>query len=216
MRRGIDRRGGEGRRRRRRRKGTGTIDACMSYRRGPNCLPTGDVEPRAEDLFLRGWDREGRGVETRITMRHASIGSSRERKRFSRRSVLAALWYYLLLGDVEANSPQGKFSFSFFLFFSLFCFTMAISGKVTFFSSSLSFLPFFPIRYDRNWPRSKILSNLRSFLLHLRYCETIPPLPTTNRATIYGKIDKRLVCGTIDGVGSTAVFFFSFFFRGRL
>lgn len=30
----------------------------MSYRRGPNCLPTGDVEPRAEDLFLRGWDRE--------------------------------------------------------------------------------------------------------------------------------------------------------------
>lgn len=30
----------------------------MSYRRGPNCLPTGDVEPRAEDLFLRGWNGE--------------------------------------------------------------------------------------------------------------------------------------------------------------
>lgn len=59
-------------------RGTGTIDACMSYRRGPNCLPTCDVEPRAEDLFLRGWDGEGgwRGwdsVETRITMRRASM-----------------------------------------------------------------------------------------------------------------------------------------------
>lgn len=146
MRRGIDRRGGEGRRRRRRRKGTGTIDACMSYRRGPNCLPTGDVEPRAEDLFLRGWDREGGGVETRITMRHASIGSSRERKRFSRRSVLAALWYYLLLGDVEANFTTGKILFFFLSFFFPFLFhnaTMTISGKVTFFSSSLSFLPSF-------------------------------------------------------------------------
>lgn len=120
MRRGIDRRGGEGRRRRR--KGTGTIDACMSYRRGPNCLPTGDVEPRAEDLFLRGWDREGGGVETRITMRHASIGSSRERKRFSRRNVLAALWYYLLLGDVEANFTTGKILFFFLSFFFPFLF----------------------------------------------------------------------------------------------
>ena len=193
MRRGIDRRGGEGRRRRRRRKGTGTIDACMSYRRGPNCLPTGDVEPRAEDLFLRGWDREGGGVETRITMRHASIGSSRERKRFSRRSVLAALWYYLLLGDVEANFTTGKILFFFLSFFFPFLFYNAtISGKVTFFSSSLSFLPFFPVRYDRNWPRSesKILSNSPSFLLHLQYCETTPSLPTTNRATVYGKIDK--------------------------
>lgn len=125
------------------------------------------------------------------------------------------LLYGIIFFSVTSRpiSPQGKFSFSFFLFFSLFCFTMAISGKVTFFSSSLSFLPFFPIRYDRNWPRSKILSNLRSFPLHLRYCETTPSLPTTNRATIYGKIDKRLVCGTIDGVGSTAVFFFPFFQR---
>ena len=158
MRRGIDRRGGEGRRRRRRRrKGTGTIDACMSYRRGPNCLPTGDVEPRAEDLFLRGWDREGGGVETRITMRHASIGSSRERKRFSRRSVLAALWYYLLLGDVEANFTTGKILFFFLSFFFPFLFYDGDLWK----SNVLLFKSFLPSFLSNSiWSKLASIENL--------------------------------------------------------
>lgn len=33
-----------------------TIDARMSYRQAPNCLPTGDAQPGAKDLFPWGWD----------------------------------------------------------------------------------------------------------------------------------------------------------------
>lgn len=148
----------------------------MSYRRGPNCLPTGDVEPRAEDLFLRGWDREGGGVETRITMRHASIGSSRERKRFSRRSVLAALWYYLLLGDVEANFTTGKILFFFLSFFFPFLFYDGDLWKSNVLLFKSFFLPSFPIRYDRkSCPTSVLFPSTFSIvklpLLFLRQIE---------------------------------------------
>lgn len=127
MRRGIDRRGREARRGR---KGTGTIDACMSYRRGPNCLPTGDVEPRAEDLFLRGWDREGgwRGWDSGGNQNHdapCQHGSSRERKRFRRGVCL--LLYGIIFFSVTSRpiSPREILFFLFLLSFSFFFFFTA-------------------------------------------------------------------------------------------
>lgn len=73
----------------------------------------------------------------------------------SRRSVLAALWYYLLLGDVEANFTR-KFSFfSFFFFFVLQRAT--ISRKVTLslsLSFFFSFFSFDTIEIGLDWSRS--------------------------------------------------------------
>lgn len=102
----------------------------------------------------------------------------------SRRSVLAALWYYLLLGDVEANFTR---KFSFFSFsFSFFVLQRAtISRKVTLSLSLSFFFSFF------DTIRSKLASigvdlSVRLgggivlqppfFSPHLHYCETTPPL----------------------------------------
>lgn len=108
----------------------------------------------------------------------------------SRRSVLAALWYYLLLGDVEANFTR---KFSFFSFF-FFCFTAChdLSKSNSLFESFFLFFFLF-VRYDRNWPRlesiflfvleERLFSNPRSFLLTFTIVKL--PLPSPNKSSDY-------------------------------